>query len=175
MNYFHGAGKVAKIIYDKKHTRLYWNVVFGVFILIIIIVFLAFLFQFMCDRMSYEESRAYVEYKDRRLITDGASFDIPDLDKQEVDIKFLTKNVKEGDELILKISSITGELLEARKEQKIVYKKAVIDPVANFVGWLLLGFPILVLCVFMLVVTNIKKPGRLIDKLQRTYLIRHYE
>ena len=169
------SGKIAKTIGAKKHSKRYWNTLFSTVTLIIIVVFSVFAFHFMCDHISYEESHIFVEYKDKRLITATAIFDIPERELQEVVIGQLTESVKSGDELFLKLSVISGELLEARKVQKIVYKKAVIDPVSAFVGWLLLGLPMLGLCVFMLIVTNIKNPGKRLLKLQKSYMIMIYK
>ena len=49
------------------------------------------------------------------------------------------------------------------------------DMLLSIVLTSLIVIPLLGYFVFMLVVTNIKNPGKKIDKLQRTYLLRFYD
>lgn len=47
--------------------------------------------------------------------------------------------------------------------------------VAGIIALALLVCPLLGFCIFMLIVTNIKKPSKRIDKIQRTYLLRMHK
>ena len=169
------AGKLAKDITSKKRTSTFWNIFFVVMILIILVCMACFIYQAISDRRAYSSVQSFVEYKDGRLVTDGATFNIPEAEKQEVRINKLTLKVKTGDSITLKISNLSGELLEVQYDGDTVYKKEPTPIIPAMIMFPILILPILAFLVFMLVVTNIKSPGPKIKKIQDSYLLRFYK
>ena len=169
------AGQVAKHIMSKKRPRSFWNVFFSVGIFLILFFVSTPYFKMVSERVTYTTSQTFIEYKDGHLYTDVDSFKIPEQDQQEVEIITFLKAVDNGDEITLTISKISGELLEVEFLNKVVYKKMPTPIAPTVIFSIILVLPILAFCVFMLVVTNIKHPGKRIDKIQKQFLLRIYK
>ena len=116
----------------------------------------------------------YVGYEDGNLITNINSFEIPDYDDQEINISVLKYKVKSNEEITLHISKITDDLLEVKYLCETDYKKRTIPVIPTFIASIVLVIPMLGLCTFMLVVTNIKNPSKRIRKIQKQFLLNTY-
>ena len=169
------AGRIAKSITSKKRPRWFWNVFLGTLIAIIVITLSCGFIQVASDTFNHREEHIFVEYKENQLITESGSFKVVEEEKQDVSIRKLIKKVKSGDTVILTISDISGELLEAKYLNDVVYKQKLSSMTVFIVFCFILVFPILGLVVFMLVVTNIKNPSKRIDKIQSQFLLRFYD
>lgn len=169
------SGMLAKSINSKKRSRTFWNMFFSLGIIIILTCMSVFVYQIMCDYSNYESEQIFIEYKDGHLVTDACSYEIPKVEKQEINIRELIETVKNGEKITLSISKISGEVLEVKYLSKEVYKKERTPIIPTVVACVLLILPILSFFIFMLVVTNIKKPGKRIDKLQKKFLLRFYK
>ena len=166
------SGKVAKSIASVRRPRSFWNVFFGVVIGVVLVGTTVLMLQILTDYVKYDAEQIFVEYKDGYLVTNTDTFKIPSVDKQEIKIDKLKGSVAEGERIILTISKLSNELLEAKYNEKVVYKKTITPLVPALVGWLIVVFPMLVLCVFMLIITNIKKPGKRIERIQRKFILK---
>lgn len=169
------SGQLAKSITNRKHGRVFWSIFFGVsaFILLLSLIYMSV--DIASDYLTYEQKETFLEYKNGCLITESERFEITEYEKQEIKISELTDVVEIGDEIILKISEISGELIEIVYKDQTVYQKKLHNMWAFAFFCIFLAFPFLIFFVFMLVVTNIKHPGKRIDKIQKAYLLRVYK
>ena len=166
------AGQLAKILTKKRRTRKFWNIVFSSFILFLVCFAFVFLYRILCDHLVHEEEHVYIGYYDGFLVTEIGSYKIADVSKQKVNISMLEANVKNGDKIVLSLSKISGELIEVKKFSSTVYKVKV-DQLGPFIFLIVVFFlPLLGLSIFMLIVTNIKKPNKKIYDLQKKFLLR---
>ena len=169
------SGHVAKGIKSKKRPRIFWNVFFSIVIAVILLVMLIFAYQIASECLKYDSVQIFVEYENGYLITNVDSFEIHEYDKQEIEISKLLGMVDTGEKITLTISRISGELLEVKYLNDVVYKKVPTPIIPTIVAMFLLVFPMLGFCIFMLIVTNIKNPSKRIDKIQSKFLLRFYE
>ena len=169
------SGQIAKSITSKKRPRSFWNVFLGTLIALIVIPLSCGFMQVASDTFYHREEHIFVEYKENQLITEFGNFKIVEEEKQDVSIQKLIKKVKSGDTVILAISDVSGELLEVKYLNDVVYKQKLFSMTVFIVFCFILVFPILGLCIFMLVVTNIKNPSKRIDKIQSEFLLRFYD
>ena len=169
------SGQIAKSIANKKRTRRFWNVFFITLTCCILAVTALLILQVSADYVKHNEEHVFVEYNDGYLITQSSSFKIAEYDRQDVKISTLAKRVKQGETVTLTVSNLSNKLLEVKYRGETVYNKipasigALVALCAGLVA------PIIAFCIFMLVVTNIKNPGKRIDKIQSQYLLRFYK
>lgn len=166
------SGQVAKTIGNRKHSRRYWNIILCSFLLVILLVMLIFIHQVLGDYIAYSFEGVYIEYTDGCLVTNDATFSIPEREKQEIHISNLTYRAESGDRLTFTVSKLSGDLLEISSDGEILYRKIKIDLIPAISGWAIAGLPVIGLCIFMLIVTNIEKPGKRIAKLQNEFLLK---
>ena len=166
------AGKLAKLICQRKRTRKFWNIVFSLFILFLLFFAGIFLYRVLCDHLVREEEHVYIGCSDGLLVTEIGTYKIAHENKQEVNISKLKTTLKHGDKIVLSLSKISGELMEAKHLSSTVYRVKV-DQLDAFIILMVIFFlPFLGLSIFMLIVTNIKNPNKKIDSLQRKFLLR---
>ena len=169
------AGQVAKTITGKKRSRKFYNVFLIIVLTVLTISFLYIaIFQILSDYTTYESEQIFIDYSDGYLQTNSDSFKIADDKSQEIKIRQLLLRAEKGDNIRLKISSISGELIEIKYSGKVVYKVITTDirAVISFFILLCFGYG---LVIFMLIVVNAKKPRKRIDKLQKKAILRFYE
>ena len=169
MSSFASAGQLARALAKGKKSRYIWNIFWIITLLLILYCIFLFVYQILCDYVCYETKQIYVRCEDGYLITDVDSFEIVENDRQDININALIKTVDVGSEINLTINHFSGELLEIKKEDKTVYKVALTSSV-DIIAFVLLFVPMLAFVVFMLVVTNIKNPGRRIKNIQNQFL-----
>ena len=169
------SGQLAKFLTSKKRTRRFWNVFFSIFTSIIIIALCIFIYQLISENVVYQTEQKFVEYKDGYLITQNCSFEIPDSYEQEVSIDELISSVHEGDSILLLVSAVSDVLIQVTYDSKVVYRRATIDVIPSVICAVVLVLPALTFGIFMLIITNIKKPGKKIDNIQSKYILRFYK
>ena len=171
------AGMVAKSITSKKRPKIFWNIFFSIGIFIVMIGMCLCFYQVVCERFSYDSEQLFVEYKNGCLTTDTDSFKIPKNDNQEIKIKKLLQYqyVEAGEKITLTISKISGDLLKVEHLDEVVYEVESTPITPIIIACIFLVFPILGFCIFMLVVVNIKSPGKRIAKFQNQFLLRFYK
>lgn len=168
------AGQTAKIITSKKKTKQFWNLFYSSALLIICCVLFIFVFQIFCENNTYEAKQIFIEYTDNHIITDTSTFKIAEANKQEIKIHRLTQNVEKGDTIVLIISKITGDLLEIKYQETVVYRKTQIDS-SSVLGAAIVTLPMILLCIFMLIITNMKNPNKWVRDYQDKYILRFYK
>ena len=169
------AGQMAKHIASRRRPRWFWNLFFGVAIFLILISFLFFIYNVLCDHSIYESEQIFIACQETNLITDINSFEIVEKDKQEVKIFKLKETIKSGDKITVTVSSISGDLIQVEHKDIVVYKKETTPILPGVLGFAFLGLPCLAFSIFMLIVTNIKNPGKRISKLQKEFLLKFYK
>ena len=169
------SGFVAKSITSKKRPKSFWNIFFIIAIIIVLSVMCVFIYQVASEHFKHDSEQVFVEYKNGYLTTDSNSFKIHENDKQEIKISKLIQLVDEGDKITLTISNLSGDLLEIKYLNEIVYKKEPIPIAPTVIMCVFLVFPMLGFFIFMLVVTNMKSPGKKIAKIQNQFLLKFYK
>ena len=167
------SGKLAKSIMGKKRPRVFWNTFFGAMILITLIVSSIFLYQVISGCFKYDTEQVFIDYKDGYFITDVTEYELPK--NPESKNIMLIHRLNSGDKISLSVSSLSGELLEVRHLNDIVYQKAVTSIVSTVLVCLLLICPMLGILIFMLVAVNIKNPGKRIYKIQKELLLQMHQ
>ena len=169
------SGQFAKLVTNKKRPRWFWNVFFSVLIIFILILECVLIFQVVADYVKHTEEHVFVEYKNQMLITYTSSFEVAEYNKQKVEIQGLIEKVDVGETITIAVSDISGELLEVKFFDEVVYKKEYTPITPLIVLSCVFVIPLIVFCVFMLIVTNIKNPCEKIDKIQSKFLLRIYK
>ena len=129
------------------------------------------LYNIACDYAKDVSKQVYVDYCDGYLVTKNNTYEIAEYENQEVKIKELIQTVKPNDEIEVSVSKINGDLIEVNCLEKTVYKKELFSIVSFVIAAIILIIPMLSLCIFFLVVTNIKNPNKRIAKIQSKYLL----
>lgn len=164
------AGKLAKSIFSQKRSRVFWSMLFGAMMVIILISSFVYLYQVISGCFKYDTEQVFIDYKDGYFITDVTEYELPK--NPESKNIMLIHRLNSGDKISLSVSSLSGELLEVRHLNDIVYQKAVTSIVSTVLVCLLLICPMLGILIFMLVAVNIKNPGKRIYKIQKELLIK---
>ena len=169
------SGQVAKSICRKKRTRTFWNIFWGVVLLVVVIAMSSCIYQILCDYVTYESEQTYINIDGNSIITDAGSFTISESSTQTVFIDKINKTVKKGDTVSIEISLVTDELIRITHNEVVVYEQQLVSIWATAIAMVLLVFPMIGFSIFMLVITNIKNPSKRIDKIQSQYLLRFYK
>ena len=175
MNSYHGSGQLAKFITSRKRSKKFWTISSVLAILIILLAVTGFVFSVISENTINEEVHSFVKYENDSLITDRNVFKIHSKEKQEVSISNLLIVVSEGDEIKVTVSSISGELLSIRYSGRLVYKKEKIQILPASIALALFVTPFISFFIFLIVAVNVKKPGKIIDKLQKQLVLRFYK
>ena len=164
------AGPLAKAVVNKKRGRTFYTVFFSVCLLVVLVCSSFFIYRTVCDYITISTNATYVDCKNGKFTTENTVYELAPYDNQEIKASAITNKVKKGDDVTLVLSKVEGTLIEIKHNEVSVYKRELV-PI-----WL--GAPIFIIAislyVFMLIVTNIKNPGKRIDKLQSLYLLRFY-
>ena len=64
------AGQMVKHITSRRRPRWFWNLFFGVAIFLILISFLFFIYNVLCDHSIYESEQIFIACQETNLITD---------------------------------------------------------------------------------------------------------
>ena len=169
------SGFVAKGITSKKRPKIFWNIFFTVLIFITLSAMSVFVYQLASEHYKHDSEQVFIAYKNGYLTTDVDSFKISKSDRQEIRIYNLIQSVDTGEKITLTISNISGDLLEVEYLDELVYKKELTPIIPTAMACVFLVFPMLVFFIFMLVVTNMKSPGKQIAKIQNKFLLRFYK
>ena len=167
------SGKLAKSIMGKKRPRVFWNTFFGAMILITLIVSSIFLYQAISVCFKYDSEQIFIDYKDGYFITDITEYKLPKSSKAKNIM--LIDRLDSGDQIFLSVSSLSGELLEVRHLNDVVYQKAVTPIVSTILVFLFIICPMLGSMIFMIVVVNIKNPSKRIYKIQKELLLQMHQ
>ena len=112
----------------------------------------------------YEENTRYIKYDEGFLYTENGEYEI-ETEEADISIDNFIENAKSGDDIILKVSKLNSRLYEIQRNGMILYQ---IPPIPSAI-WLQqpLFISLIGICVFGLVVTNLKNPKCRLKKLQR--------
>ena len=167
-------GMTAKSICARKRTRTFWNIFFCIIIAVILLALSLFAFQIASENVKYHTEQIFIEYEGGFLGTDSERFKIPNEERQEIGIQRLIRRVQRGDGITLTVSRLSGTLLEVEYAGDLVYKREPTPVLPTALACVILVIPMLGFCIFMLIITNIKNPGKRIEKMQDKFLLKFY-
>lgn len=169
------SGQLTKSIVSKKRTLRFWNILFICMLTSVIIIISFPLMSLISDNTAYEVTQTYLGVENQTLKTEQCSYSIETANQCEVDIAAWSSQATIGQEISLYISCISSQVLEIRSNGKVVYKKATIPfvPIVALIS--VIAVPLISFSIFMLIILNAKKPGRLAEKIQKKYLLRFYK
>ena len=152
------------LLKNKKKTRLVWNIFWGAILTFWLVFYIYTTGSILGGLSLYEENTRYIKYDEGFLYTEHGEYEIK---TEEVDISIETflENAKSGDNIQLKISKINGELYEIQKNGIVLYQIPLI-PIAIWIQQPLCII-FMGICIFGLVVTNLKKPKGQLKKIQQ--------
>ncbi len=151
------------LLKNKKKTRLVWNIFFGAIFAFWLILYIYSMVYILGGLSLYEENTRYIKYDEGFLYTEHGEYEI---ETEEVDISIdnFIENAKIGDDIKIKVSKLNGELYEIQKNGIVLYQIPLI-PIAIWIQQpLFISF--MGICIFGLVVTNLKNPKGRLKKLQ---------
>ena len=163
----YNSGLIGRLVFSKKSTILY-NVLWCLVIVVMLFAFFMTFQQYMCDSNTYEAISTYKSFDEGHLEFDSLKFELPKENSQNIKIDVLLSKVAHNDKVRLKISTISGDLIEAYYYDEIVYQKSTVTKtLIIFVA--IFCVLVIIFCVLMLIATNIKKPKcKIFRKLNRS-------
>jgi hypothetical protein len=152
------------LLKNKKKPRLVWNIFFGAMLAFFLILYIYSTVYILGGLSLYEENTRYIKYDEGFLYTEHGEYEI---ETEEVDISIdnFIENAKIGDDIKIKVSKLNGELYEIQKNGIVLYQIPLI-PIAIWIQQPMF-ISLMGICIFGLVVTNLKKPKGQLKKLQR--------
>ena len=167
MIYNSWAGKLAKLIMSKKHTKRFWNIFFGILLTLILIGYSVFAYKILCDYITYESEQIFLGIEDGEIITNSSTFKIPSTDQQEITIHRLSLEVQNGEKIKLFISRLNGDLMEVKYRESTVYSRIRTPVVPGIIAGILLLLPACSLIVFVLVAINSSSSNKTLLKIKK--------
>ena len=165
------AGRMARMITSHKQPRWFWNVFWSAVLLMILYVVTVCILQLASDHICNQYEQVYLTYQDGKLTTDVAEYA---LDHQNAVLNQIAEHAIRGENIHLTVSRLSGKIICITQKNNTLYQASV-SSVAAVVSFAIVLMPMLGLTVFMLAVTNIKNPGKRIDRIQKRFLLRYYK
>ena len=164
------SGQIAKLIASKKRTRKFHNIFWGGTALIVLLFSVYFFLKILPDHIVQIEEQTFVQYENGKLITEESTLDLSNYG-EKIYISNLINTIKCGDKIKTTTSLLTGELIEIEYDNVAVYRKRIEPLTPLIIAYCICILPALIFTIFMLIVLNIKKPGKFVDKIQRKILL----
>ena len=168
------AGQLAKALTSRRRPRKVWNAIFCFCIAVYLLGVSMVTYAFLEGHWFQVSTDIYVKCEDGCLITNEHKIEIPEVKHQDIPFSTLLRTVETGDRIRLKISSVSGELLEVAYQGNVIYR-TIQTTLGVYVAFLCLFFSFTGLVIFLLVVINMKHPSRRLQKIQDKFIIRYYK
>ena len=153
-------------ILGKKRSRLFWNILFGSVVVILICCAVIPGYRLLSENIVYESEEVYLCYEDGKITTESGSYKI---EGEESYIKRSVGMIESGELIKLTISSISGEIIRIDYLDIPAYEKECIPVVVNIIGlFFVMCFAFLV--ILLIYAINTKKRGKFIDKIRKDHV-----
>ena len=97
-----------------------WNLIAGVIALLLVLFYAIELFEVLDERIYYQAEQTFVSYEDKTVVTNSSTYNLA-ID-ESIRINSVESKLQSGDTITLKISKLTGVLLEISKDDIVVYQ-----------------------------------------------------
>ena len=148
---------------SRKHPRLFWNIFCVIFLCLMLVVILEASIEYVEYTCLETYHVTYLDFADHELITDSGTFKLPN----NMFVKYIyIERVKAGDQITIFEGKITKRITKVYFEERPIFLRKTL----GVEGWwpiIALGFIILPLPIFMLILVNTKHPGKRIRLWQR--------
>ena len=153
-------------ILGKKRSRLFWNILFGSVVVILICCAVIPGYRLLSENIVYESEEVYLCYEDGKITTESGSYKI---EGEKSYIKRSVGIIESGELIKLTISSISGEIIRIDYLDIPAYEKECIPVVVNILEVLLmlLFAALLTLIIYAI---NTKKRGRFINSIRKQFM-----
>ena len=166
------AGQMAKTLTAKKRPRYVWNLFFCGLIGLILLMYLVFVYGVLCDHITSDHVQIYLDHDENRLVTDQGGFEFADFHNQKIAFSMFSNSISEGEKIILTISDINDELLTVKYKGEVVYQVQLAPVLPTVIASIVLILPMLIFCIVMLIIINIKHPSKKVDRFRSKFLLR---
>lgn len=149
-----------------KKPRWIWNCFWGIILAFWIGLYIYSSCVIFGGLVTYQTEQIYENYVDGILYTNVDIYKIEtNSDRIEIDISEFLEIAQRGDSVQVTVSKISGELIAIQCDGKVLYKVSTAPTAAWAQQPMLLS--LIGICIFMLIVVNIKNPKGFVEKWQQ--------